>query len=160
VLEYDSVCRRGSVKGMKAASGCRCGCIVCLFLLNFNEIITPRAWNHILDNVNSKQLPPFRSTMAKGKSGDAKGSSKRLKKVIRDSSKSIARPAVRRLARRAGVKRVSGLLYDEVRGVIKSFVEVVVRDSIAFAEHSRRKTIGALDVVYGLRRRGRLLYGY
>ncbi|KAF8277556.1 hypothetical protein TcBrA4_0111960 [Trypanosoma cruzi] len=31
-------------------------------------------------------------------------------------------------------------LYDEVRGVIKSFVEGVVRDATAYTEYSRKKT--------------------
>ena len=98
--------------------------------------------------------------MAKGKSGESKSASKRLKKVVSNSVRSIAKGAIRRLARRAGVKRVSGLLYDEVRGVVKSFVETTTRDAISYTEHARRKTVSALDVVYALRRRGRLLYGY
>ena len=67
--------------------------------------------------------------MAKGKkSGEAKGaSSKRVKKVLRDNVRGITKPAIRRLARRGGVKRISGLLYEEVRGVLKTFVEGVVR---------------------------------
>ena len=100
--------------------------------------------------------------MAKGKkSGESKGtSSKRLKKVVRDSVRGVTKPAIRRLARRGGVKRISGLLYEEVRGVLKSFVEGVVRDAIAYTEHSKRRTVSAHDVVHGLKRRGRMLYGY
>ena len=33
--------------------------------------------------------------------------------------------AIRRLARRGGVKRISGLIYDETRGVLKAFLENV-----------------------------------
>jgi len=99
--------------------------------------------------------------MAKGKkSGESKGAgSKRLKKVVRDSVRGVTKPAIRRLARRGGVKRISGLLYEEVRGVLKSFVEGVVRDAIAYTEHSKRRTVTALDVVHGLKRRGRTIYG-
>ena len=99
--------------------------------------------------------------MAKGKTGGAaKGSSKRVKKVLKDNIRGITKPAIRRLARRAGVKRISGLLYEEVRGVLKGFVEGVVRDSIAYTEHAKRKTVTALDVVHALKKRGRMLYGY
>nr|UUA80721.1 histone H4 [Mytilus coruscus] len=99
--------------------------------------------------------------MSKGKkSGEAKGATKRMKKVLRDNVKGVTKGSIRRLARRGGVKRISGLLYDEVRGVLKSFVEGVVRDSTAYTEHAKRKTVTALDVVYALRRRGRMLYGY
>ena len=33
----------------------------------------------------------------------------------------ITKPAIRRLARRGGVKRISGLIYKETRGVLKIF---------------------------------------
>ena len=35
----------------------------------------------------------------------------------------ITKPAIRRLARRGGVKRISGLIYEETRGVLKIFLE-------------------------------------
>ena len=100
--------------------------------------------------------------MAKGKkSGEAKGaSSKRMKKVQRDSARGVTSGAVRRLARRAGVKRMSALVHDEVRGVVKTFVEGVVRDSVAISEYAKRKTVSTQAVVMALRKRGRMLYGY
>ena len=97
--------------------------------------------------------------MAKGKSA-AKGSTKRMKKVLRDNIRGITKGSIRRLARRGGVKRISGLLYEEVRGVTKSFVEGVVRDATAYTEHAKRKTVTALDVVHSLKKRGKMLYGY
>jgi histone H4 len=36
----------------------------------------------------------------------------------------------------------------------------VVRDSLTFAEHSKRVTITAMDVVYALKKNGRVIYGY
>ena len=39
----------------------------------------------------------------------------------------ITKPAIRRLARRGGVKRISGLIYEETRGVLKIFLENVSR---------------------------------
>jgi histone H4 len=36
----------------------------------------------------------------------------------------------------------------------------VVRDSLTFAEHGKRLTITALDVVYALKKNGRVIYGY
>ena len=36
--------------------------------------------------------------------------------VLRDNIQGITKPAIRRLARRGGVKRISGLVYEEVRG--------------------------------------------
>ena len=40
-------------------------------------------------------------------------------------SSGITKPAIRRLARRGGVKRISGLIYEETRGVLKIFLENV-----------------------------------
>jgi histone H4 len=72
----------------------------------------------------------------------------------------ITKPAIRRLARRGGVKRISGLIYEETRGVLKVFLENVIRDAVTYTEHARRKTVTALDVVYALKRQGRTLYGF
>ncbi|KAE9608396.1 putative histone H4, histone-fold [Lupinus albus] len=35
-----------------------------------------------------------------------------------------------KLARRGGVKRISGLIYEETRGVLKIFLENVIRDAV------------------------------
>lgn len=98
-------------------------------------------------------------------------------------SSGITKPAIRRLARRGGVKRISGLIYEETRGVLKIFLEnvsasppscliwriptdtsplrlQVIRDSVTYTEHAKRKTVTALDVVYALKRSGRTLYGF
>ena len=69
----------------------------------------------------------------------------------------LQKPAIRRLARRGGVKRISGLIYEETRGVLKVFLENVIRDSVTYTEHARRKTVTALDVVYALKRQGKTL---
>jgi histone H4 len=81
------------------------------------------------------------------------------------------------------VKRISGLIYEETRGVLKIFLENVIRDSVTYTEHAKRyvvssiltylfsrahyvlsptcsKTVTALDVVYALKRSGRTLYGF
>ena len=61
---------------------------------------------------------------------------------------------------RGGVKRISGLIYEETRGVLKVFLENVIRDAVTYTEHARRKTVTAMDVVYALKRQGRTLYGF
>ena len=50
----------------------------------------------------------------KGGKGLGKGGAKRHRKVLRDNIQGITKPAIRRLARRGGVKRISGLIYEEV----------------------------------------------
>ncbi|KFK43090.1 hypothetical protein AALP_AA1G078100 [Arabis alpina] len=75
-------------------------------------------------------------------------------------SSSLENLTIRRLARRGGVKRISGLIYEETRGVLKIFLENVIRDAVTYTEHARRKTVTAMDVVYALKRQGRTLYGF
>ncbi|CAC5395817.1 Probable histone H2A.6,Histone H3.3 type 2,Histone H4 type VIII,Probable histone H2A.8,Probable histone H2A.4,Histone H2A.2,Late histone H2A.2.1,Histone H2A-IV,Probable histone H2A variant 2,Histone H2A type 1-H,Histone H4, minor,Histone H2A-III,Histone H2A-beta, sperm,Histone H2A [Pyricularia oryzae 70-15],Histone H4-1,Histone H3 type 1,Histone H3.3-like type 2,Histone H4.1,Histone H2A type 1-E,Histone H2A type 1-D,Histone H2A.V,Histone H2A, orphon,Histone H3-like 3,Core histone macro-H2A.1,Histone H2A ty len=94
----------------------------------------------------------------RGKGG--KGGAKRHRKVLRDNIQGITKPAIRRLARRGGVKRISGLIYEETRGVLKVFLENVIRDAVTYTEHAKRKTVTAMDVVYALKRQGRTLYGF
>lgn len=99
----------------------------------------------------------------KGKGGKGLGkvgAKKRHRKINRENIMGITKPAIRRLARRGGVKRLSGLIYDETRNVLKAFLDTVVRDAVTYTEHARRKTVTAIDVVYALKRQGRTLYGF
>lgn len=48
------------------------------------------------------------SGRGKGGKGLGKGGAKRHRKVLRDNIQGITKPAIRRLARRGGVKRISG----------------------------------------------------
>ena len=102
------------------------------------------------------------SGRGKGGKGLGKGGAKRHRKVLRDNIQGITKPAIRRLARRGGVKRISGLIYEETRGVLKVFLENVIRDSVTYTEHARRKTVTAMDVVYALKRPDPLprVFGY
>ena len=100
------------------------------------------------------------SGRGKGGKGLGKGGAKRHRKVLRDNIQGITKPAIRRLARRGGVKRLSGLVYEETRGVLKVFLENVIRDAVTYTEHAKRKTVTAMDVVYALKRQGRTLYGF
>jgi len=93
------------------------------------------------------------------KGGKGLGKTRRHR-VVRENIQGITKPAIRRLARRGGVKRLSGLIYDESRSVLKVMLENVVRDAVTYTEHARRKTVTALDVVYALKRQGRTIYGF
>jgi len=95
----------------------------------------------------------------KGGKGLGKGGAKRHRKILRDNIQGITKPAIRRLARRGGVKRISAMIYEETRGVLKTFLEGVIRDAVTYTEHAKRKTVASLDVVYALKRQGRTLYG-
>ncbi|MGH0170095.1 UNVERIFIED_CONTAM: hypothetical protein FKN15_058255 [Acipenser sinensis] len=81
------------------------------------------------------------SGRGKGGKGLGKGGAKRHRKVLRDNIQGITKPAIRRLARRGGVKRISGLIYEETRGVLKVFLENVIRDAVTYTEHAKRQFV-------------------
>lgn len=80
------------------------------------------------------------SGRGKGGKGLGKGGAKRHRKILRDNIQGITKPAIRRVCRRGGVKRISGLIYEETRGVTKTFLETVLSDTITYTEHAKRKT--------------------
>lgn len=87
-----------------------------------------------------------------------KHTSRNSQKVVRTGN--ITNGAIRRLARRGGVKRIALATHGHIRDYIDDFVTKVVRDSLTYTEHRRALTITAMDVVYALKKNGRVLYGY
>jgi hypothetical protein len=77
---------------------------------------------------------------------------------------SVSQPVSLTLTRLSNLINVLTLLpsviYEETRGVLKSFLEGVIRDAVTYTEHAKRKTVTSLDVVYALKRQGRTLYGF
>ena len=98
--------------------------------------------------------------MAKGKSAAGAESGKRVKKVVAANSAAVSQGSIRRLARRAGVKRISTPVYADIRSVLHTFVETTVKHATALTEHGKRKTVSAADIVAALRKQGRSIYGY
>ncbi|CAI2382384.1 unnamed protein product [Moneuplotes crassus] len=100
----------------------------------------------------------------RGKSFHGKGKGKVKRKTgnrtFREAIMGITKPAIRRLARRGGVKRISSLIYPETRFVLYEYLKKVIKDSMTYTIHSRRKTVFALDVVMALKRQGNSLYGF
>uniref|UniRef100_A0ACB8GDE5 Trifunctional histidinol dehydrogenase n=1 Tax=Sphaerodactylus townsendi TaxID=933632 RepID=A0ACB8GDE5_9SAUR len=72
----------------------------------------------------------------------------------------VTKLAVQCLAHRRGIKRISGLICEATRGVLKVFLENLIRDTITYTEHAKRKTVTTMDVVYALKRQGRTLYSF
>ena len=89
----------------------------------------------------------------------AQSKSKRHQSNSKGSNKGITNPAIRRLARRGGVKRIAGLVYEETRGVLKKFLENIIRDTVTYTEHAKRKTVQTSDVIHALKHQGRTIYG-
>ncbi len=87
----------------------------------------------------------------KGGKGLGKQGAKHHGKILRINIQGITKPAIRHLACRGSVKRISVLIYEETRGVLKVFLENLVSDSVTYTEHARHETITAMDVVYALK---------
>ena len=85
-----------------------------------------------------------------------KGAKKR--KIIRNEV--LTNKTILRLARQGGVKRLSNLVYDETRSMLRIFLENVIRDSFTYAIHDNRATITAFDVSNALKKQGKTLKGF
>ena len=82
----------------------------------------------------------------KGAKGLGKGGTHRHRRVVRDSISGITKPAIKRLAQRAGVKRISGLIYDEMRGVMKTYLTHILHESEIVMSNRGVKTLMVQDL--------------
>lgn len=72
---------------------------------------------------------------------------------------SLDRPGLRRIFRRAGVKRISGLVYEPSRKIASSVLKSIIEKAIIYADHARRKTVMSTDVSQSLKLHDITLYG-
>ena len=100
----------------------------------------------------SKQSPDLR---LRGKNGSGRNGTKRHKFHFYDGSSALNRPSIRRLARRAGVKRLSGGVYDEAPRAMRTWLTEIIGDVVTLADHAQRKTVIINDVLLALKRNGR-----
>ncbi|KAH0547068.1 hypothetical protein KQX54_016922 [Cotesia glomerata] len=107
-----------------------------------------------------KGLGKGRKGLGKGGKGLGKGGVKRHRRPLRDNIQGITKPAIRRLARRGGVKRISGLVYEEIRDILQIFLKTVIQDAYHYTMHAKRNTVTSMDIVYALKRQGRMIYGF
>ncbi|EAS27983.3 histone H4 [Coccidioides immitis RS] len=89
----------------------------------------------------------------------------RYRKQSRDNIIGITRPAIRRLARRGGVKRIQKSIYDTAREVLLDRLRMIIRQIVEVLESGgssskTRKTVTTEDVVYVLQRIGSRIYGF
>jgi histone H3 len=66
--------------------------------------------------------------------------------VLRDNIFGITKPALKRLLRRAGVKRISSSVYEKMRTLLKTHLETLVKDAVIFADNKKRKTLYVEDL--------------
>ena len=63
-----------------------------------------------------------------------------------ESIRYISNGAIKRLAQKAGVKRLSGLVYEETRGVLLIMLEEIIGKAIYITEFRKAKTLSGEDV--------------
>jgi len=85
---------------------------------------------------------------------------KRHRKILNDNIMGITRPAIRRLARRGGVKRISAGIYEETRSVLRKRLEQILKICTAYTENRKAKTVTVHDVIHSLRFLGTPIYGF
>jgi len=79
---------------------------------------------------------------------------------VNDTLDGISKPSIRRLGRRAGVKRLNNKMYDTMRKEMHAFLSTILRDSLVYTANANRHTIQVNDVLMSLMRNGRKLYAY
>lgn len=84
---------------------------------------------------------------------------KRFRFVLRGNLQGVTNNAIRRLARRGGVSRIAGSVYEKTRSVQEASLQNVISDAVKYTDHARRKTVTVEDVAYALKRQGHTLYG-
>ena len=73
--------------------------------------------------------------------------------VLRHNITGITGAALRRLARRGGISRVSPQVYHEAREALRFFLESILRDAFSTCEYVRRRTLTSSDLATVLVRR-------
>lgn len=87
------------------------------------------------------------------------GTKRHLRKErLRDNILGVTAPAIRRLARRGGIKRIDGKIYETTREVLKYFLTKVIGDAMTYTEYAHRKTVMHMDVQRALKAHKITLY--
>lgn len=96
-----------------------------------------------------------------GKSGKGKIVGKRHKthKPLSPTTM-ITKPALRRIARRGGITRVSSDSYEVMNSALLSYLRTLLSKANTHVEHGKRKTVSVTDVAYALKHMGTRIMGF
>jgi histone H4 len=97
---------------------------------------------------------------SKGKLGT--GGSKRHRRVLRDNIQGVTAPMLTALMRKAGLPAEdegTALCFEESRGILKTYLERVIRIAVTCTEHARSKVVSAEDMLKGLEGQGAVRLG-
>lgn len=99
-------------------------------------------------------------SISQGNGTSRRGSARHRHRHAIQKTRTIGKPAIRRLARRAGVKRISQGIYEEAPEALKRWLRTMVHDATVYADHAKRFTITTNDILLALKKNGVTLYGY
>ena len=83
---------------------------------------------------------------------------KRHLKKVKDSLASIRKPSLKRLGRRAGIRRFTSNFYIQARKELQDQLKVFMKECFLITEMNKKKTINNECVRYVFRKMGRPLY--
>lgn len=95
----------------------------------------------------------------KGGKGAGKGAAKRHRKQA-VSSVTLPKASYRRLARKAGVKRIASDVYPSLDSFGRSYLNVILNHVVTFTLHAKRRTVTPGDVVHAAKRMQTKLVGW
>ena len=84
------------------------------------------------------------------------GVKRRRPEVLRARLKSNIKLNIHRLGRRGGVQHIM----EGARRAVRVFLENIIRDTVTYMKHTKRKTVNAMDVSYALKLQSCTLYGF
>lgn len=124
-----------------------------IFLSSIHSYLIQGRQNNKMEKIIFKRVIPKSSSRGKGIFINGKRIVARKK-----AEDFISKKALRRLARKGGIVRISPAAVEEARNALVVFCEKVVKKATYFAEHARRKTITLNDIVYALKNQGITYY--
>ena len=122
-----------------------------------------RAESKTAPKTASKTAPKTAPKPKPGRRADPKPDPTKVKRFTsRDVPPGITKPALRRLMRRAGIKRAQRNVYAIAQRELNELTDEVLKPAILCVQHCRRKTVGVRDIKFALARGGPVtaLYGF
>lgn len=87
-------------------------------------------------------------------------SAQKRPRVLRGNVEGLTKGAIKRLAHKGGVKTISGLIYEDSRGIIKVYIEKIVEAAVKLTQHARKIVISREDVLESARVNGYPIYTF
>lgn len=95
-----------------------------------------------------------------GKGSGRKGFKRSRRSILSGNIIKVQKPSIHQLARRAGIERISTLVYRKIHHALYNFVNTVLQDAFIHTKRAQRNTVTIRDINYALTLRGCTHYGF